>query len=52
VVCPASLDCSANRVWQRARQQVRDTLRQATFASLIAQPSCLPPVSFPAEGLP
>lgn len=41
VVCPASLDCSANLVWQRARQQVRDTLRQATFASLIAQASCL-----------
>ena len=38
--CPASLDCSANLVWQRARQQVRDTLRQASFADLIKQGSC------------
>ena len=39
-VCPASLDCSANLVWQRARAQVRETLREATFASLARTGSC------------
>lgn len=38
--CPASLACSANLVWQRARQQVRDTLRQASFADLVQHGSC------------
>lgn len=42
--CPSSLDCSANRIWQRARQQVRETLRQATFADLAQQGSCCVPV--------
>lgn len=38
--CPASLDCAANLVWQRAREQVRATLREATFASLLRAGSC------------
>jgi len=38
--CPASLDCSANLVWQRAREQVRAVLREATFASLVRAGSC------------
>ena len=46
-VCPASFDCSANLVWQRARQQVRDTLRQATFADLARLGSCVPPPALP-----
>lgn len=45
--CPASLGCSANQVWQRARQQVRDTLRQATFADLARSGSCVPPPQLP-----
>jgi len=45
--CPASLDCSANLVWQRARQQVRETLRQATFADLARLGSCVPLPSIP-----
>jgi Rrf2 family protein len=39
-ICPASLNCSANLVWQHARQQVRETLRQATFADLARQGGC------------
>lgn len=45
--CPASLDCSANLVWQRARQQVRETLRQATFADLAHHGSCCSPPALP-----
>lgn len=53
-VCHASLDCSANLVWQRARQQVRDTLRQATFADLASRGSCVlpPPPPQAAEQMP
>lgn len=51
--CPASLNCSANQVWQRARQQVRDTLRQATFADLARQGSCCTqPVTLPPNPEP
>ena len=48
-VCPASHDCSASLVWQHARNQVRETLRQATFASLARAGSCciLPAPSTP-----
>lgn len=43
--CPASHNCAANWVWQHAREQVRDTLRAATFASLVRAGSCcLPPI--------
>ena len=38
--CPASPRCSANRVWSRAREQVRQTLREATFAELNRSGSC------------
>lgn len=41
--CPASAVCAANRVWSRAREQVRDTLRRASFADLIAQGTCCAP---------
>jgi Rrf2 family protein len=53
--CPASLGCSANLVWQRARHQVRETLRLATFADLARQGSCcVPPPSLPqsTENMP
>jgi Rrf2 family transcriptional regulator, iron-sulfur cluster assembly transcription factor len=46
--CPASPGCSANLVWQRARQQARETLRQATFADLARHGSCcVPPPPIP-----
>lgn len=40
LTCPASPSCSANLVWQRAREQVRETLRQANFADLARAGSC------------
>ncbi|MDP2104914.1 MAG: Rrf2 family transcriptional regulator, partial [Desulfobulbaceae bacterium] len=32
--CSASINCSANLVWSQARKQLRQTLREATFAIL------------------
>jgi len=42
-VCPSSPTCSANRVWMAARDQVRETLRRATFADLAAKGACCGP---------
>ena len=38
--CNASSNCAVNRVWLEARTQLRDTLRQVTFAKLIEDDSC------------
>jgi len=38
--CKASSNCTVNRVWLKARTQLRDTLREVTFASLIEDDSC------------
>ena len=38
--CNASSSCAVNRVWLEARTQLRDTLRQVTFAKLIEDDSC------------
>jgi Rrf2 family protein len=46
--CAASKSCTVHRVWNKARKQLRDTLREADFATLVAEDSCcLPP--FPKE---
>jgi Rrf2 family protein len=37
--CSRSATCSVHRVWEKARQRLRGTLREATFASLLPQ-SC------------
>jgi len=42
-VCRLSATCSANQVWQQARQQVRETLRQANFADLLDKGACCTP---------
>ncbi|MFZ0728297.1 MAG: Rrf2 family transcriptional regulator [Desulfobacterales bacterium] len=42
--CNRSNACAVHRVWEKARSQLRDTLREATFAGLL-QDSCQ------AEGL-
>jgi len=39
--CQASASCSVNRVWGVAREQLRKTLGAATFASLVAEKSCI-----------
>jgi len=38
--CHASSNCSVNSVWIKARTQLRDTLREVTFAKLIEDDSC------------
>ena len=38
--CKASSNCAVNRVWLRARKQLRDTLHEVTFATLISDDSC------------
>ena len=44
VIRPASCDrsrsCAVHRIWQQARDQLRETLRQNTFADILADDSC------------
>lgn len=39
--CRRSYTCAAHSVWQKARDQLRETLRKATFAKLIKEESCM-----------
>jgi len=50
-VCRASANCAINRVWIKARNQMRDTLRAVTFAELLTKDSCFlaPPVATPLD---
>jgi len=41
--CQRSQACSVHQVWDKARKQLRDTLRQATFSSLLGKDSCIIP---------
>ena len=43
--CIRSRTCSINRVWEEARNQVRETLRDATFDKLMKDESCMMPVN-------
>ena len=38
--CHRSPTCSVYQVWQKARNQLRQTLEETTFATLQAEPSC------------
>ena len=52
--CKVHYHCAVHRVWQGARDQLRNTLRQVTFDQLIAEASCIPPyqqVLLEAEGV-
>ncbi len=39
-VCRASANCAVNRVWIKARNQLRDTLNGVSFAELLEEESC------------
>ncbi len=39
--CWRSQTCSVQQVWQKARNQLRETLREATFAQLLEEESCM-----------
>ena len=38
--CHASSSCAVNNVWMQARDQLRQTLAQVTFAKLLEEESC------------
>ncbi|MFH1985267.1 MAG: Rrf2 family transcriptional regulator [Pseudomonadota bacterium] len=38
--CFRSPTCTVNQVWQKVRRQLRQTLEETTFATLLAEPSC------------
>jgi Rrf2 family iron-sulfur cluster assembly transcriptional regulator len=39
--CEATSGCAVHNVWMQARDQLRDTLRNVTFAQLLEQPVCI-----------
>ncbi|MEE4262126.1 MAG: Rrf2 family transcriptional regulator [Desulfobacteraceae bacterium] len=41
--CSRINSCAAHRVWDKARNQLRATLREATFADLLKEDSCFVP---------
>ncbi len=47
--CQRTPECSVHRVWSQARNQLRETLRQTTFAQLIEKDNCLVPLQEPEQ---
>ena len=43
--CTASPKCPVHRVWNKAREQLRNTLNSVTFKELASEPNCLPDFS-------
>ena len=41
--CKRVNTCAVHRVWEKARNQLRDTLREATFSRLVAETTCMDP---------
>ena len=42
--CHRSNACTVHRVWETARNQLRETLREASFSKLLQEDSCLDPL--------
>ena len=42
--------CAAHMVWQKARRQLRATLRDASFAKLLQESSCFNPLEIQEDG--
>jgi Rrf2 family protein len=42
-ICMRSRACAVNKIWEKARTQLRETLGAATFKSLIESQSCMSP---------
>ena len=42
--CFRTSGCSIHRVWEKAREQLRNTLREATFAKLLENETCIFPL--------
>jgi Rrf2 family protein len=47
--CARNQVCAVNRVWEKARTQLRNTLRQATFAKILREEICFSPLLTLAE---
>ena len=45
--CFRSPTCSIHRVWEKAREQLRETLREATFAQMLKEETCIFPLTSP-----
>ena len=41
--CFRSSECSIHRVWEKAREQLRETLKEATFAKMLEEETCIFP---------
>ena len=42
-ICMRSQACAVNKIWEKARDQLRETLGKATFKSLLESQSCMSP---------
>lgn len=42
--CARNQACAVNRVWEKARNQLRNTLREATFGKILREESCFSPL--------
>jgi len=42
--CARNQSCAVYRVWQKARNELRKTLREATFSRLLQEESCFSPL--------
>ncbi len=42
-ICMRSQACAVNKIWEKARNQLRETLEKATFSSLLDSQSCMSP---------
>ena len=42
--CFRSPGCAIHRVWEKARNQLRETLKEATFAKMLEEETCLFPL--------
>lgn len=42
--CFRDAGCAVNRIWDKARNQLRNTLREATFDKLLEENSCIAPL--------
>ena len=49
VSCFRSPDCAIHRVWDKARKQLRETLKEATFAKILKEETCIFPLISPKE---
>jgi Rrf2 family iron-sulfur cluster assembly transcriptional regulator len=41
--CKRSRSCSVNRVWEKAKNQLRETLKEITFDQLLKEENCFLP---------